>query len=150
MASSSAVDQPRNDPRPISTSSDSPFGIAGLSVKVRRGTRASQDSRIEVGRKTMGSVFEIRRFWSARVDALARHLDGMDQLTLTKRSTRRRRMESTVQKPAVADKTTARAGQVPLNWNKWIRQIHRWLSIAFTVGVIVNIVAVALKKYSGG
>ena len=28
-----------------------------------------------------------------------------------------------------------------MNWNKWVRQIHRWLSIAFTVAVIVNIVA---------
>ncbi len=27
-----------------------------------------------------------------------------------------------------------------MSWNKWIRQIHRWLSIAFTVGVIVDIV----------
>jgi len=35
-----------------------------------------------------------------------------------------------------------------LNWNKWIRQIHRWLSIAFTVAVIVNIVAVAEGKYT--
>jgi heme A synthase len=35
-----------------------------------------------------------------------------------------------------------------LNWNKWIRQIHRWLSMAFTVAVIVNIVAIAQKKYS--
>ncbi len=35
-----------------------------------------------------------------------------------------------------------------MNWNKWVRQIHRWLSIAFTVGVIVNIVAVAQKKYT--
>lgn len=25
--------------------------------------------------------------------------------------------------------------------NKWIRQTHRWLSIAFTVAVIANIVA---------
>ena len=31
--------------------------------------------------------------------------------------------------------------EVPLNWNMWVRQIHRWLSIAFTVAVIVNIVA---------
>lgn len=23
-----------------------------------------------------------------------------------------------------------------MNWNIWIRQIHRWLSIAFTLGVI--------------
>jgi hypothetical protein len=28
-----------------------------------------------------------------------------------------------------------------LDWNKWIRKIHRWLSIAFTVAVIINIVA---------
>jgi cellulose synthase/poly-beta-1,6-N-acetylglucosamine synthase-like glycosyltransferase len=28
-----------------------------------------------------------------------------------------------------------------MNWSKWIRQIHRWLSIAFTVTVIANFVA---------
>ena len=38
---------------------------------------------------------------------------------------------------------------VPLNWNKWVRQTHRSLSIAFTMAVIVNGVAVALKKYTG-
>ncbi len=26
-----------------------------------------------------------------------------------------------------------------MNWNNWLRQIHRWISIAFTVAVIVNI-----------
>ena len=36
-----------------------------------------------------------------------------------------------------------------MNWNKWVRQTHRWLSIAFTVGVIVNTVAVGLGKYTG-
>jgi len=35
-----------------------------------------------------------------------------------------------------------------LNWNKWIRQTHHWLSIAFTVAVIVNGVAVVQGKYS--
>ena len=35
-----------------------------------------------------------------------------------------------------------------MNWNKWVRQTHRWLSIAFTLAVIVNIVAVAQKKYT--
>ena len=35
-----------------------------------------------------------------------------------------------------------------MNWNKWVRETHRWLSIAFTVAVIVNIVAVLQKKYS--
>jgi hypothetical protein len=29
----------------------------------------------------------------------------------------------------------------------WIRQVHRWLSIAFTVAVIVNTVLVAQNKY---
>jgi hypothetical protein len=35
-----------------------------------------------------------------------------------------------------------------MNWNKWVRQTHRWLSMAFTVAVIVNIVAIAQKKYT--
>jgi hypothetical protein len=38
--------------------------------------------------------------------------------------------------------------EVQLNWNKWVRQSHRWVSIAFTVGVIVNGVAVAQGKYT--
>ncbi len=36
-----------------------------------------------------------------------------------------------------------------MKWNNWIRQTHRWVSIAFTVAVIVNGVAVAMKKYTG-
>jgi hypothetical protein len=36
-----------------------------------------------------------------------------------------------------------------LNWNNWIRQTHRWLSIAFTLGVIFNGAAVARGKYAG-
>ena len=35
-----------------------------------------------------------------------------------------------------------------MHWNKWLRQIHRWLSMAFTVAVIVNIIAIAQKKYT--
>ena len=35
-----------------------------------------------------------------------------------------------------------------MNWSKSIRQTHRWLSIAFTLAVIVNGIAVALGKYS--
>jgi heme A synthase len=35
-----------------------------------------------------------------------------------------------------------------LNWNKWVRQTHRWLSMAFTVAVIVNFVAVTKGKYT--
>ncbi|WP_158816992.1 hypothetical protein [Methylocapsa sp. S129] len=33
-----------------------------------------------------------------------------------------------------------------MNWNIWVRQIHRWLSIAFTVAVIVNIVALVQQE----
>jgi hypothetical protein len=30
-----------------------------------------------------------------------------------------------------------------MNWNHWIRQTHRWLSIAFTVTVIANFIMLA-------
>ena len=33
-----------------------------------------------------------------------------------------------------------------MNWNKWIRQFHRWMSIAFTVAVVVTAVALAQKN----
>ena len=38
--------------------------------------------------------------------------------------------------------------EVPLHRSQWIRQIHRWQAIAFTVAVIVNIVAVGTGKYT--
>lgn len=25
-----------------------------------------------------------------------------------------------------------------MNWNRWIRQSHRWVSIGFTIAVIIN------------
>jgi cellulose synthase/poly-beta-1,6-N-acetylglucosamine synthase-like glycosyltransferase len=33
-----------------------------------------------------------------------------------------------------------------LKWSNWIRQIHRWLSIVFTVTVIANFVAMGLGE----
>jgi cellulose synthase/poly-beta-1,6-N-acetylglucosamine synthase-like glycosyltransferase len=33
-----------------------------------------------------------------------------------------------------------------MNWNNWIRQIHRWLSIAFTVTVVANFAALGLGE----
>lgn len=30
-----------------------------------------------------------------------------------------------------------------MNWSKWIRQTHRWVSIIFTLTVIANFVALA-------
>ena len=41
-------------------------------------------------------------------------------------------------------------GGSTLNWSKWIRQTHRWLSVAFTAAVIVNGIAIAQKKYTRG
>ena len=32
--------------------------------------------------------------------------------------------------------------------NRWMRQVHRWLSMIFTLAVLVNIVAVTRGKYS--
>jgi hypothetical protein len=36
--------------------------------------------------------------------------------------------------------------EVALNWNNSVRQIHRWLSIAFTATVIANFVAMGLGE----
>jgi hypothetical protein len=33
-----------------------------------------------------------------------------------------------------------------MNWNHLIRQTHRWLSIAFTVTVIANFVALGMRQ----
>ena len=33
-----------------------------------------------------------------------------------------------------------------MNWNRWVRQIHRWLSIAFTVAVIITFIALGQKE----
>ena len=32
-----------------------------------------------------------------------------------------------------------------MNWNAWIRQVHRWLAIAFTVAALANIAALVLR-----
>ncbi|EJC79620.1 hypothetical protein Rleg4DRAFT_1216 [Rhizobium leguminosarum bv. trifolii WSM2297] len=33
-----------------------------------------------------------------------------------------------------------------MNWNNWLRQIHRWLSVAFTVAVVLNMIAMVQEK----
>lgn len=30
-----------------------------------------------------------------------------------------------------------------MNWNYWVRQLHRWVSVAFTLTVIANFVHIA-------
>jgi hypothetical protein len=35
-----------------------------------------------------------------------------------------------------------------MNWTKFVRQSHRWLSVVFTLTVIANLVALAVGKYS--
>jgi hypothetical protein len=33
-----------------------------------------------------------------------------------------------------------------MNWNTWLRQFHRWLSVIFTLTVIVTFIALAQEK----
>jgi hypothetical protein len=33
-----------------------------------------------------------------------------------------------------------------MNWSKWIRQFHRWVSIAFTLTVIANFVQLGMGQ----
>ena len=33
-----------------------------------------------------------------------------------------------------------------MNWNKWMRQSHRWISMAFTLAVVANIVGFAIGQ----
>lgn len=44
-------------------------------------------------------------------------------------------------------KTTGKE-EAQMNWNKWMRQTHRWLSVVFTAAVLVNLVMVLMGKYS--
>jgi DNA-binding transcriptional ArsR family regulator len=63
---------------------------AGL---ISRGREAQwRPCRLDAGplKDAASWIEEYRRFWSAHVDALERHLDRMHQSTLTKRKTRRR------------------------------------------------------------
>jgi hypothetical protein len=33
--------------------------------------------------------------------------------------------------------------EVRVNWSRWIRQVHRWVSVIFTVTVVANFIALA-------
>ena len=33
-----------------------------------------------------------------------------------------------------------------MNWTAWIRQFHRWMSVAFTAGFIANLVAMSGRE----
>lgn len=33
-----------------------------------------------------------------------------------------------------------------MNWSKWIRQIHRWVAMAFTASVVIVTVVVATQE----
>ena len=43
-------------------------------------------------------------------------------------------------------KSASETCSAPVAWNGWVRQVHRWLSMAFTVAVIVNIIAMGQKE----
>ena len=36
-----------------------------------------------------------------------------------------------------------------MSWNNWLLQIPHWLSVAFTVAVILNIIAMVQEKSTG-
>jgi len=96
--------------------------------------------------------------WNFVHDDAAYNLRSVVTFTLTPTSTGTRlRVEATVLcKPGAgpgADRLRSAASrfgssskEVPMNWNKWVRQIHRWLSIAFTMTVIANFVAMGLGE----
>ncbi len=33
-----------------------------------------------------------------------------------------------------------------MSWNKWVRQFHRWLCIAFAAAAIINIIVLVQKE----
>ena len=35
-----------------------------------------------------------------------------------------------------------------MSWSAWVRQVHRWLAIAFALAVMVNLVAVVRSAYA--
>jgi membrane protein YdbS with pleckstrin-like domain len=37
-----------------------------------------------------------------------------------------------------------------MNWSKWVRQSHRWMSIAFTLTVIANFVVLGVRHGQQG
>ena len=39
------------------------------------------------------------------------------------------------------------SGEGKMTWSMWVRQIHRWLAIAFTVGVIANFAVYGQEPY---
>jgi cellulose synthase/poly-beta-1,6-N-acetylglucosamine synthase-like glycosyltransferase len=47
---------------------------------------------------------------------------------------------------SVALRCAQSSEEVPLKWNTRVRQIHRWLSIVFTVTVVANFVALGLGQ----
>jgi len=48
--------------------------------------------------------------------------------------------------PAAATASARLQRRSQLNWNTWIRQIHRWLSMVFTATVIANFVTTAFGQ----
>ena len=47
--------------------------------------------------------------------------------------------------PAPDPSSGSSSKEVPLSRHIWIRQSHRWVSMAFTLAVVVNIVAFAME-----
>jgi hypothetical protein len=67
-------------------------------------------------------IAHYRAFWTEHVDRLQGLLEKDGQMTPVERSTRSQ------------------------TFNKWVRQFHRWVSLAFTVAMIANIVAMSVGQ----
>jgi heme A synthase len=46
------------------------------------------------------------------------------------------------------DDSCPKSKEAQLKWSGWIRQVHRWLAILFTLSVIGNFIAMALGRPS--
>jgi hypothetical protein len=78
----------------------------------------------------MRRLFVLRR-WRAPLRGGALHCAA--HLTIVAAACKRRILESK---------------EIPMSWNKWIRQTHRWLSIIMTAAIIFNFVEVLGGKYA--
>lgn len=50
--------------------------------------------------------------------------------------------------PAMFESLQPQREEAALNWSRWVRQLHRWLSTVFTLVVIFNGVAVLKHRYT--
>ena len=108
-------------------------GPVGISIGGVVSARASTPTLIAVGPQGADQSTDDGRTWTP--------LPAPPDCT-------RSRSRSKAASDGAREKTAASCGcstrqEVAVNWSHWIRQTHRWVSIAFTLTVIANFVALA-------